>query len=243
MPRLPSGFREIKSARGVKLYRKTISGGQPDFVHVIDTAQGAEVRLLQGEIVHGGASPTHKKHSLRVWWETFQRTTPRAFSVLNGQFFNTPLSPTPLAFSLKNDQVFISAGYGTQTEYLGEKWWITLTQTSHKMRRFDDRPDTVRNAPEPAAIVGLDERADKAPNRNTGRTFLGSDGRKLYIFMSKLSTQPHAADILRGFGATKMMMLDGGGSTQMICQNQHYIQSSRTLPQVITVVGGVGRRR
>jgi len=35
------------------------------------------------------------------------------------------------------------------------------------------------------------------------------------------------------------MMLDGGGSTQMICLDKNYISSERLIPQALAVQGGV----
>ena len=94
-------------------------------------------------------------------------------------------------------------------------------------------------------IVGLQENADKGVEDQTGRTFVGvqdKDGDRLYetilIFTSKQATQPHATNVLKSFGATQVMMLDGGGSTQLICQGNNYIDSQRTIPQMIAIFSG-----
>jgi hypothetical protein len=39
--------------------------------------------------------------------------------------------------------------------------------------------------------------------------------------------------VMRAFGATGLLMLDGGGSTQVICEGDGYITQSRPLPQTI----------
>ena len=44
--------------------------------------------------------------------------------------------------------------------------------------------------------------------------------------------------MLRDFGADKVMMLDGGGSTQLICNHSVYVPSVRAIPQAIAVVAG-----
>jgi hypothetical protein len=38
-----------------------------------------------------------------------------------------------------------------------------------------------------------------------------------------------------------MMMLDGGGSTQLVCNGKSYISSDRLIPQAIGVVAGGGQ--
>ncbi|MCL2925535.1 MAG: phosphodiester glycosidase family protein, partial [Trichodesmium sp. MAG_R04] len=57
----------------------------------------------------------------------------------------------------------------------------------------------------------------------------------ILIFTSKQATQPHATNVLKSFGATQVIMLDGGGSTQLTCQGNNYINSPRTIPQMITI--------
>jgi hypothetical protein len=48
--------------------------------------------------------------------------------------------------------------------------------------------------------------------------------------------QSDAADVLKSFEAAKVMMLDGGGSTQLICEGKSYISSDRLIPQAIGVL-------
>ncbi|MCI5135641.1 MAG: hypothetical protein D3920_11340 [Candidatus Electrothrix sp. AW2] len=105
------------------------------------------------------------------------------------------------------------------------------------------------------SIVGLTETANKSyhypkyplshPKNATDRTFLGisdknADGyhETILIFNSELATQPAAADVLYDFGADKVVMLDGGSSSQLICNGKSLISSSRTLPQTIGVIAG-----
>lgn len=100
----------------------------------------------------------------------------------------------------------------------------------------------------PDIIAGLAEDAGRHPNSSPGRTFVGIDDRDhdkryetILIFNSKAATAPRAADVLRGFGADKVMMLDGGDSTQLICRGRPYLQSesSRAVPQMLAVTGGL----
>jgi exopolysaccharide biosynthesis protein len=64
----------------------------------------------------------------------------------------------------------------------------------------------------------------------------------IFILTSPGKTQGDAAKILKAFGAEKVMMLDGGGSTQLIIKGIDFVSSSdptpRTIPQAIGVFEG-----
>ena len=96
-------------------------------------------------------------------------------------------------------------------------------------------------------IAGLTEDARKSPTKYVGRTFVGVDDRNqdgrfetVLIFSTKSARQKDAVGVLREFGADKVMMLDGGGSAQLYCQNTSYVSSDRPLPQVMAIFEGRG---
>jgi hypothetical protein len=62
------------------------------------------------------------------------------------------------------------------------------------------------------------------------------------IFSTKSARQVDAARVLRSFGADKVMMLDGGGSAQLLCDGKDYVQSDRPVPQAIAVFAGSGQQ-
>ena len=99
----------------------------------------------------------------------------------------------------------------------------------------------------PDIVAGLTETASKRIDHYVGRTFIGVDDRDsdgsaetVLIFNSQLSRQKDAAQVLGDFGADKVMMLDGGGSTQLLCQGKSYISSDRYIPQAIGVIAASG---
>ena len=55
--KVPPGFEAVISGGGVQLYRKDYPGGNPDFVKVINLAQGAEIALLHGDIAEPRVLP------------------------------------------------------------------------------------------------------------------------------------------------------------------------------------------
>lgn len=247
---IPYGFVELAKAEGVVLYKKDYSGGKPDYVHVINLNQGAKLKFLYGNIIetgntdgaYGGNNPNIKRNTLRDFWNVFLKNNRNAFSISNGQFFSTNASPSPLAFPLKVDNIVISEGYGIH-EYPEQKLMLEL---------WGNRADIIylsefnfKNSTAPNILAGLSEYADKGVNIYTARTFIGIYDKNLdgmnemiLIFNSEWSTQADAASILRSFGAQKIIMLDGGGSTQLINQNKVIIYSQRTIPQSIGVLSG-----
>jgi len=70
---------------------------------------------------------------------------------------------------------------------------------------------------------------------------LNQDGlyETVYLFNTMTARQKDAASVLRDFGAKKVMMLDGGGSTQLLCQGKSLIDSERLIPQAIGVHAGI----
>ncbi len=254
---VPPDFHLVISSTGVALYRKDYPGGNPDFVQIINLKNGASVKLLHGKIVNSGAGqgvfggndPTISRQSLGQAWNDFSSSNSNAFCITNGQFFSTNEDPTKLAFSLKKDGSIISDGYGSHgniEEYKNPNQKLILQIWGDRADITSLTKDALYSSSAPNIIAGLTEDADKGPKNSTGRTFVGvddgnSDGQyeMILIFNSKTATQPDAASILKSFGADKIVMLDGGSSTQLICQGTSYIQSSRTIPQTLAVVSGV----
>jgi len=235
----PPGFIEIRSTPGATLFN---SG--PDYVQVIRLKEGCQASLHHGGIHpvgETGFQPVYRQSLEDVWSNLSSNYD--VFSVTNGQFFDTGSSPAGLAFSTKINGSMIAYGYDNNNAYLGEKMMFEIRGTFVDITPFDDDWHTVDNLSAPHVLVGLREDADKNPYSAVGRTFIGcgdddQDGRceVVYIFNSSASTQPHAAQTLRDFGATKVVMFDGGGSAQMICQGTGYVNSSRSIPQTIAVV-------
>lgn len=247
---VPNGFVLIRSSVGVQLYRKDYPSGYPDYVQVIRLERGAEVRLLHGKISHqgvtsgvyGGLDARFQSRSILQYWEEILSTTSRAFCVTNGQFFYMYEYPTRLPFPLKVNGRVVSGGY-SKGEFTDQKYMLELWKD-----HADIRPLTkvdFQKSDAPNIVTGLAEDARKSPEKYVGRTFAGvadqnRDGvyETLLIFSTQAARQRDAAETLRKFGAEKVMMLDGGLSTQLVCQGNAYIQTERLIPQAIAVLDG-----
>ncbi|MEB3342110.1 phosphodiester glycosidase family protein [Okeania sp.] len=244
---LSLGFQIINNSPGTTLYQKDL-----DYVQVIDLSQGAKIHFIYGNIAdlgtkkgaYGGNDPQFERQKISQIWSNFSSENFNLFSITNGQFFrNDKHSSTGLAFPVKSDGIIVSDGYAGEIEFSDEKLILEVWNDRALISRF--QPHNFQLSTAPNFIVGLQENADKGVQDQTGRTFIGvkdKDGDRLnetiLIFTSKKATQLHAANVLKSFGATEVIMLDGGGSTQLICQGNSYIDSPRTIPQMIAIFSG-----
>jgi photosystem II stability/assembly factor-like uncharacterized protein len=249
---IPSGFNQIQSGIGVALYKKDYAGGQPDYVQVVGLNQGASVKLMTGSMASpgtgggpfGGNNPTFTKTSLSTAWNDFNASTSGAFCISNGGFFNgLDNYPVPLAFALKQNNVMVSDGANGSGDASGPVMMLELWGDHADIRSLTR--DNLYGSSAPNILGGLSETADKSSTSYVGRTFIGIDdtnGDSLYdtvlVFNSSYARQIDATTVLRNFGADKVIMLDGGGSTQLRCGANAYVSSSRVIPQTIGVVAG-----
>ncbi len=247
----PPGFNLINTAPGVSLYKKEYAGGNPDFVQIIDLSQGASLQLLYSDIkkprsgrgVYGGDDPQLAYWTIQDFWNTLSSEFSQAFCVSNGQFFFMQESPTRLPFPLKVDGELISDGYADQ-EFIGEK--LLLAIWSDHAEIIPLTKEILYSTSAPDILGGLSKTANKAGKHFTGRTFIGlddpdNDGRYQHIllFNTKTARQVDAIAVLNSFGADQTMMLDGGGSTQLLCQGKSLIASDRYIPQALGIVAGL----
>jgi len=249
---IPSGFNKILSDIGVALYKKNYSGGQPDYVQVVNLNQGASVKLMTGSMASpgtgggpfGGNNPTFTSTSLATAWNSFNSSTSGAFCITNGAFYSGPAyNPTPLAFALKQNGVMVSDGYSGSSDPSGAVMMLELWGDHADIRSLTR--DNLYGSSAPNILGGLSENANKSATSYVGRTFVGIDdtnGDSLYdtvlVFNSSYARQTDASTVLRNFGADKVIMFDGGGSTQLRCGANSYVSSTRPIPQTIGVVRG-----
>jgi len=224
---------------------------------------------------YGGTSATFKRISIESFWNKLSSENASAFSVSNGAFFEKVLPfiepDTELSYPLK---FFSSTGY-SNVDFLppvysydgsknvkGEEYNKT---NKLKLEIWDDRASitkfdedtnikSLENSSAPQAIVGLDPKV--VNNQPTNRTLIGVKDRDyngtnetVLILNSENRTKTDANQILMSFGASKVISLDGSGSTQMIAQGKSFVKSSdssdwrksflsRDIPQAIGVVSG-----
>jgi hypothetical protein len=243
----PSGYLLLSSAPGVDLYRKDYQNGAPDYIQVVDLSVGAKVVVMHGSIVasgnqqgaYGGDNASFQRQTIRQFWQEFTQESSQPFCLSNGQFFYMPKSPSPLPFPLKKDGEILTDGYA-YNEFQEKKYILELWLDHADIVELSK--ENLYNSSAPDIVAGLREDAEKAKNKSVGRTFVGIDDQDLdgryevlMLFNSRSAKPQDAADALRSFGADKVMMLDGGGSTNLICQGNVLINTDREIPQAIGI--------
>jgi hypothetical protein len=246
---IPDGFRLVNATLGIRLYQKDYKNGSPDYVQVIDLSDGAAVQVLHGSItnpgdgkgVYGGDNARFTRQSIRKFWQEFTAANPRAFCVSNGQFFKMAESPSTLPFPLKKDGQVLTDGYGIK-EFPNQKLMLEIWPDHVDIQPLSSQ--ALYSSSAPNIVAGLTEDASKASKKAVGRTFIGVDDRDqdlqaevLLLFNTRNAKPGDAAGVLREFGADKVMMLDGGGSTQLICNQGTFINTDRAIPQALGVLG------
>jgi hypothetical protein len=248
--RVPADFELLMSSLGAALYEKQYPGGYPDFVQVIDLHQGAQLALLYGGLqdlrngkgVFGGNDARFTSLTLGQYWNQLSEKYENPFCVTNGQFFYMPEYPTRLPFPLKVEGQILTDGYDNKN-FEGQK--LILEIWGDRVNIQELTQNTLYSSTAPNIVGGLTEDARKSPDKYVARTFVGikdqnKDGKyeTVLIFNTQTARQEDAAQVLRSFGAARVMMLDGGSSTQLICQKFSYISTDRLVPQAIGVVAG-----
>lgn len=249
-PVAPEGFQLLLSGEGVWLFKRDYPNGTPDYVQVVDLSRDARLLLLYADIiqprpgrgVYGGDDPRFSLQPLDMFWDEALLQAPRTFCVSNGSFFYMPETPTRLAFPLKVDGRRITDGFGILT-YPEKKLMLELWDDHADIRELTYENLNYSSAPN--IIAGLKEDANKKAKFAVARTFVGLADRDrdrryetVLILNTSTAVQAEAAQTLREFQADKVMMLDGGGSTQLLCQGESVIQSERLIPQALAVVEG-----
>ena len=220
---VPRGFRIVDDAPGVMLYKQ-----RNNYVQVVSLADGARLHILHGRFFEEGSHGSFARQHMKDWWTEFAAETQNAFSVLNGQFFDTSDPDTSaLAFSIKADGK-VYEGYGDKTEYPGRKRMLVVYPGRAFMDAYADDPVSLLEHTAPDILVGLEPTAAKTLARALPRTFMGiARTGEVLLFSSSMATQASASRILRAFGAPidQILMLDGGSST-------HLLQSGKVLAPV-----------
>jgi hypothetical protein len=242
-----SAIQTILTVPGIKVYKQKL-----DYIIEIDLSAGAEIEFLFGDVTNPGINqgaygdndPEFQRQNIQEIWQKLSPQNQRLTCLINAQFFrNDQNKSTALAFPIKWQGVKITDGYAGEIEYPTEKKMLTINQDAANITDF--LPADWLNSKSPNILVSLSPDADKGILKKTGRTFLGVSDRNhdginetIVIFASRYASQIHAKSILQAWQAKDMIMLDGGGSTQLICHDQILIDSPRTIPQFIGIFQG-----
>ena len=229
------GYKVAVSDQGLTVYQKG------DSYLVWADLQSSHISFLHGKII---GNPT-----TGIWGEPdqyvrslaldryFPSSKHRLVCVSSGMFFKLVESPTRLAHPLKTDNQVVTYGWESDTvAHPGEKMMLSVDQDT-----VDISPLTQEGFLDPQfpnVLTGLTSTANKKPKDQTNRLFLGTiTGHELLLLFARNSTQAQAEKEILKLGAIKIMMLDGGGTTQLSCKHLgttfSYFESQRLIPQAI----------
>ena len=199
----------------------------------------AHLRSAYGGIYPG--SESFKRYPVWTYWSAFPSDGGgNAVIAVNTSFFNPRTDPAELSFPLKVYGNPLPLTYGKDCDPTKKKvkllqYWIdrqsadivdytcTSAYDKDQLHAYGSAPDIIGGLEETVS-VGVDK---------TQRTFVGvgdwdgSQYKTLLIFATKaMKLQKYAADQLRDAGASKVMMFDGGGSTQLVVDGSLVVPSS-----------------
>jgi hypothetical protein len=223
-----------------------------ELVQIVNLASGARLAFHHGPIVgggrgdgiYGGPNPDIQRQYVETVWESVA-AHPDSFCVSTGTFFldmrdGSRVDPTVLSFPLKRDGLVISEGDDGR-RFRNARLMLQLWDNHAAIAPLSRQ--TFYSSSAPDVITGLSHRAPLRSAAEVGRSWVGTadrDGDRLhetvYLYSGMAVTQRHVEEVLRAFGATNLLMLDGGGSTQLLCGGYGYILQSRPLPQTIVTL-------
>jgi hypothetical protein len=234
---IPAKYQPILTTPGVRVFKNS---ERESYITIVDL-QRAEAIDLTGKYTDEPNGNVAPRSMTQFWQDSISRNTTerKAKVVINGAFFAKYNQPTPIAFGLKAAGRVISYGYGLN-EFPGLNKTVAWNNL-HKDVRIDNyNRDTFDNSRFTEVVGALAETAGKRANRELARTFIGvkdSDGdgknETIIVFSSKAAKQSDAVAALKSFGASKVAMLDGGGSTGLIIDGKRAIDSGTKVPHAI----------
>ena len=167
--------------------------------------------------------------------------------IVNASFFGTTINPTNLSFPYKRDGELIT--YGTDCDAWPHRGNVRVLQVWNDRHSADvssyncsaaDMANLTSFGSAPEILGTLTNDVNKGKgNWDIGRTFVAvaDSGKTVLIFASQKVDQDVAQQELANFGTGKIVMFDGGGSTQMKINGSTIIPSSdgRDVPNAIAV--------
>lgn len=243
-----SEFRLIESAPAVSVFNNGA-----DYLIAADLARGASLNIVPGDTVqtgiksvYGGPNPSFKRMTAEEALEKERKFLPDTMAVFNSEFFsNIPKNTVPVAYAFKQDGKIVSEGFASADKHPGERLTLSLGHGQAKIVPFDNNDiEKFRKNKDEQDLVSLSPSVniDGESARSVGRTFVGlahpdADGSytQVLIFVSSGSSQKHAEDTLKAFGAGPVIMFDGGESSQLLYGTHNFVKTARTVPQFLAV--------
>lgn len=235
------GFRSVITESGLTVF----SRADGSFLLLADL-QKSGIDLLHGPIVGqsgqpaiwGGNDAIFRSKTLTQYLTGDKPKASLACGV-NAQFFRLVEYPTRLAHPLKVNGSVVTYGWETDTvAHPDQKMMLELWSGHAQLGVLNKNGFEASSAPD--ILTGLTADANKKPHDAYNRTFIGlKDDRYFLALIMPLATQKQAERVLEALNVDSIMMLDGGGSSQLVCEKNGSIlplfPSDRLIPQAIVV--------
>ena len=216
-----TGYTVLKSDTGVEM-----CGKGSTIVQTIDLTQGAGIKSLYKE-------PSLDAYNVELFdTQSTDGFTLKSFSIVNGTFFDSCCysysTPSKLAFILKEHNKTITNGY---------KKSLILGIFGQSARIIADTGDYTAFT----QVIGghnLTELSTRPLNPER-RNMVGTNGSKIYILITTSMTVANADKLIRAFGATQTMQLDGSGSVRLksdVTSGNISSSDGRYIPHAIAVL-------
>jgi hypothetical protein len=234
---IPAKYQPILTSPGVRVFKNS---ERESYITIVDLNRAEAIDLI-GKYTDAPNGKIAPRSMTQFWQDSVSQNTSKrqAKVVINGAFFAKYNQPTPIAFGLKTAGTVISYGYGLD-EFPGLNKTVAWSNTTKEARIDDYDRATFDNPRFPEVVGALAETAGKRANRELGRTFIGvqdGDGNgkneTIIVFSSKAAKQIDAVTALKSFGASRVAMLDGGGSTGLVIDGKRAIDSGTSVPHAI----------
>lgn len=250
---LPSGWSIQNSGNDVRCFKRSTTRNNTSvtvYVLAVNLKNGAKCSPVYNVPTPANASssnisPTFYKGDILYWWGN----NSGYFGMANTLFFdfsstgNAWCSQAQLAYGLKQSTNLRSCDYGNKDAFPKRKLnlfstYATIEELANPPSNYTDAQVynyIVQQFTGTTVVAGLHPiNASKSPNDYVGRTMVGikdcdGDGFKegLYILTTRYAKQQEAYNILSTeFSCDQVIMLDGSGSTQMVCQGTEYVKST-----------------
>eukprot|EP01016_Furgasonia_blochmanni_P044340 TRINITY_DN6153_c0_g5_i1.p1 TRINITY_DN6153_c0_g5~~TRINITY_DN6153_c0_g5_i1.p1 ORF type:complete len:295 (+),score=28.03 TRINITY_DN6153_c0_g5_i1:848-1732(+) len=243
---IPSDFQLKHSAPGYALYANDAADS---YIQVVKPREGGRIRSHIGDITHisklrgpyGGEIPSIHRENIHQAFEKAKRAhSPKQefHCITNGQFFAMGNINSQMAFPIKLNGKLLE-GYASLQQHR-KRLMLELYEDKFEMKFLTPLTCQMSNASDWISGLAEDDYIDK--DRRCGRNMLGvvdEDGDGMYetalIYLTKEKSQPEAVADLKTFGAKMVMMVDGGGSTQLLCNGEakDLLYTKRAVPHFI----------
>jgi hypothetical protein len=252
-PTLPLGWTLTDSAKAVVLGAEKCprNNTDSDYVIIANLAAGASVRPLDSVYGSDTVSPQFYAWSVSTltttnFWNTFKSN--RTFAMTNLQFFGysgEKNAHDSVCYAVYYDHKFISRGCtdGTCTGDTSLPKRIVVIYTNHIAVVDYTDWNSFMGLLTDSAVAAFVGNKPIINGRSPGnvprpRTYIARQGRNMVIYTSNYATQNDIDTTLQRHFAipeSDIVMFDGGGSTQMICNGRPCIRSGRYVPSALEI--------